>query len=210
MVLLGLALAAPLAAFRRARREPLAAAALAAYVAYLAHSIVDWDWELSGVTLGALLCGGALLAAGRSDSRAGRWRSLPIVLGATVTLAAFFGLAGNLAISSARNALQSGNYARAAVDARRARFLAPWSATPLQLLGDAQFRLGQTFEASQTLQTAVSKESRDWTLWLDLARVSGSSTRTTALATAERLNPLDPSIAAIGRSLPPPGGDTRP
>lgn len=202
LVLLATALAAPLALLGRARREPLAAGAVAAYIAYLAHAAVDWDWELSGVTLAALLCAGALLAAGRSDSRAGRWRSLPIMLGTVVTVAAFAGLAGNLAMSASKQDAIAGNYAKAASEARRARFLAPWSATPWQLLGDAQSGLGQQTAAVQSLQTAVSKESGDWQLWLDLAEKSyDTSVTRDAITAAERLDPLDPQIPAFAKTV---------
>jgi len=66
-VLLGAALAPPLVAGARARRDPLALAALAAYAAWLVHAALDWDWELPAVTLAALACAGAVLVAARSD-----------------------------------------------------------------------------------------------------------------------------------------------
>jgi O-antigen ligase len=57
-------LALPLLGLRR-RRDPVAAAAAAGYVAFLVHAAVDWDWELPAVTLAGLFCGAALLAAAR-------------------------------------------------------------------------------------------------------------------------------------------------
>ena len=69
LALLLVALALPLVAAVRARRVPLVSAAFAAYVAFLAHSGVDWDWELAAVTLTGLLLAGSLLIAGR-ESRA--------------------------------------------------------------------------------------------------------------------------------------------
>ena len=62
LALLLLALAAPVAAAFGARRHPLAAGAFGAYVAYLVHAAVDWDWELPAVTVAALAAGAALLA----------------------------------------------------------------------------------------------------------------------------------------------------
>ena len=187
------ALLAPLLAFPRARREPLAAGALAAYVAYLAHAGVDWDWELSGVTLSALLCGGALLAAGRSDNRAGRWRGLPIVLGSVVILTSFVGLAGNLALAASGNAVSAGNWNRAANAARRAHFWAPWSATPWQRLAEAQVGLGDAKSARASYAKAIAKSPSDWRLWLEVGNASTGRARTAALANVQRLDPLDPT-----------------
>ena len=64
---LGLLLAAlltPLLALR-GRRDPLLATAAGAYVAFLVHAGVDWDWELPAVTLAGLLCGAGMLVARR-------------------------------------------------------------------------------------------------------------------------------------------------
>jgi O-antigen ligase len=74
---LGLALvvaafALPLATLRRAGR--LETAAAAGYVVYLVHAGVDWDWQLPGATLPALVCAGALLVSGR-DGRRGAARA---------------------------------------------------------------------------------------------------------------------------------------
>jgi O-antigen ligase len=57
LVLLGLALAPPLAAAFRGTD----AAAAGGYVAFLIHAGVDWDWELPAVTVAGLACGAALL-----------------------------------------------------------------------------------------------------------------------------------------------------
>ena len=191
LVILAGALLAPILAFPRARREPLAAGALAAYVAFLAHAGVDWDWELAGVTLSALLCGGVLLAAGRSGSRAERWRSVPIVLGSVVILASFVGLAGNLALGASASSAASGKWSRAASQARRAKFWAPWSATAWQRLGEAQLGEGDKAAGRASLAKAVSMSPDDWELWLELGNASSGSARTTALERAHRLDPLD-------------------
>ena len=67
--LLLIALGAPLLAAWRARRHPLMAGVLAAYVAFLVHVAADWDWQLAAVGLAGLACGAALLVMAR-DSRA--------------------------------------------------------------------------------------------------------------------------------------------
>jgi hypothetical protein len=75
-----------------------AAGAIAGCVVWLAHSPLDWDWEMPAVTLIAVVLAGSLLAlpealgaataAEASRGRSGRWRWL-IAVGATVLCAWF-------------------------------------------------------------------------------------------------------------------------
>src|SRR4029077_6139914 len=65
LLLLG-TLGMPLALLRRARRTPLGCACGAAYVAFLLHALLDWDWELAGVGLAGLLCGAGILVGAPS------------------------------------------------------------------------------------------------------------------------------------------------
>ena len=63
-------LGTPLVATRRGRRKGMARATLpAAYVAFLLHLGVDWDWEMPIVMLSGLACGAALLLARRTQPR---------------------------------------------------------------------------------------------------------------------------------------------
>src|SRR5262245_4306323 len=64
LALLGLALLVPLAPLRR-RQEPLVAGAAGAYVAFLLHNAIDWDWKVTALALVGVLCGTAILAATR-------------------------------------------------------------------------------------------------------------------------------------------------
>lgn len=79
----------PVIAAIKARRHRLVPTAFGAYVAYLLHAGLDWDWEMPVVTLGALFCGASLLIAARGPMSAlvtGRTRTL--VLAATVAIVA--------------------------------------------------------------------------------------------------------------------------
>src|SRR5947199_212703 len=67
LVLLLGTLALLLGAARAARRHPLACAALGAYVAFLVHAGIDWDWEMPAVTTSALICGAALAVSARGE-----------------------------------------------------------------------------------------------------------------------------------------------
>ncbi len=67
LALLLCALGAPLLALRRAQGKHVAIAA-AAYIAFLAHAGLDWDWEMPVTTIAGLACGAVLLASGLSRS----------------------------------------------------------------------------------------------------------------------------------------------
>jgi len=195
-LLLGVVLT-PFVLFWRVRRRPLAAGALASFATYALAAAADWDWELSGVTLAALLCGTAVLIAGRrrdSETGSGRWRLVAVACAAAVALLAMFGLIGNLALNASTNAARTGDWPRAAHDAKRARTFAPWSSEPLASLGLAQVGLGQRTQAADTFRAAIRKDPQNYLLWLDLARVTSGSTRAAALAIAVKLNGRDSAV----------------
>jgi hypothetical protein len=202
------ALVCPLVAAVRARRHPLAGAATAAYVAFLVHAGVDWDWEITSVTLAGLLVGVALLALARRDDDERKLARGPrtALLVATLAIAAFgfVFLVGNMFLSRASAAAGSGHWATAAKDAKRASTWLPWSTDPQRQFGEAQLALGTTRAARASFHKAIRTDSSDWSLWLDLARASGGTAQKTALAQAAKLNPLSPEIkelrAELGRS----------
>jgi hypothetical protein len=204
LLLLAFALGVPLVAVRRARSSPLGAVAFAAYVAYLLHAGVDWDWEMPAVTLAALFCGLALLAAARRDGKPKvlhprvRWTAL----GGTAVLIGFvlLGLLGNAAVSASSKSTDAGHFARAESQARRATRFAPWSAEPWRRLGEAQAVAGDQAAARTSFRKAIAKDRRDWTLWFELAGASRGAERERALAEASRLNPLSPEIAEAHQS----------
>jgi hypothetical protein len=198
--LLVLALGAPLVAAVKARRRTLVPVAAGAYVAFLAHAAVDWDWQLIAVGLAALFCGVGALAANRAESRGFRLRTpsraalltLVVLLGAL----SFVGLRGNKAIAASQGHYTISNFRKAGADARTAHFWAPWSASPWQLLGQAQAAAGQRAAARKSFHRALAKDSADWETWLDLAVDSKGAERRHAFAAALRLNPLSPEIAS--------------
>jgi hypothetical protein len=183
----------PLAALRRARRHPLVPLAAGAYIAYLVHAGVDWDWELPAVTLAALLCGASILLFGR------RWTppqplSLPtrVVGTAAAAAAAVFAaiaLLGNSALSRSETAREQGKPAHAAADARRARLLMPWSPRPWEALGRAQVAAGLLPQARRSFRKAISMDRGDWRLWYDLAGASTGPAEHRALQHAVNLFP---------------------
>jgi hypothetical protein len=72
----------------RLRHDPIVATAAGGYVAFLVHAGVDWDWELPAVTLAGLVCGTALLVAGRAHPRELSGRGRAALLAPMLALAA--------------------------------------------------------------------------------------------------------------------------
>jgi hypothetical protein len=192
LLLVGLLLI-PLESLRPARVHPLAPVVGGAYVAYLVHAGVDWDWELPAVTLTGLLCGASLLLMAR------RWRppqplSAPArfsVALAAVLVAGFAAitLLGNASLSRSSTARQEGKLARAASDARRARTLLPWSPRPWQAEGQAQLAAGLLPEARRSFRKAIAIDDGDWRLWYDLAEATTGADQRRALRHAVALFP---------------------
>ena len=193
LLLLALALGAPL--FAWASRRPVLAAALAADVAWLVHALLDWDWQIPGVTLVALACASALLIDGRPSLRTPPrlrtpWRVVGVALVVPLLAAGLVVHVGNRATDAGRATLDAGNANRAVAQARRARHWQPWAGEPWQLLGEAQLALHQDGAARASLRRAVDREPDSWTAWSDLAAVTTGAAKADALGHVRRLDPL--------------------
>ena len=176
--------------------------AAGAYIAWLVHAAYDWDWELPGVTIAALVCAGAVLAAARrqgSPVSAGAARiGLVLVVIAAGTLS-LFGLLGNRALANTGDALRQGNVAAALSAAEDARRWAPWSSQPWLALAGVRRAQGDQPGELAAYRQAVAKDPRNWELWLDLVSISRGAERAHALAQLTRLNP---GAAAGARGAP--------
>ena len=200
LVLLVAVLLVPLLAVARARREPLAVTALSVYVVWLVHAAGDWDWQMPVLTGSALVAGASILVLGRTGSPRLNVR-LPVIA-ACVVLGGLgaFGLAGNRAIANARTALDNGNLKAAASSARDAKRWAPWAAAPDEVLATVAAGQGQRPLAVRHLRAAISKDPRNWQLWLELANTArhGPVARE-ALEHVLALNALDPTAPGLLR-----------
>jgi tetratricopeptide (TPR) repeat protein len=206
LALLLVALLAPLYAAVRARRQLFVPALAGAYVAFLVHMAVDWDWQVTAVALTGLFCGAGILVAARSDAAEQREMSPRLryaLLGATLFVigVAFVGLVGNMSLAQASTAAGKGNWATSAKDAKRAHTWAPWSSEPYRLLGEAQLGEGDTKSAVASFNKAIAKSPDDWNLWFDLARATTGNAQRDALRHAKQLNPLSPEIAELQKEL---------
>ncbi|HSI97462.1 MAG TPA: tetratricopeptide repeat protein, partial [Gaiellaceae bacterium] len=161
------------------------------------HSSLDWDWEVVGVTMTALLAGAVgLLAAERVRRRPlpgfARMPLLAVVAG--LTLFALVSLVGNQALFAGREAVARKDYAVAVEHGRRAQDLLPWSYEPAVVLGDAAARLGDRPGALAAYRDAVAADPRNWVVWLRLAQVARGDERQRAYTRVRELNPLEDKL----------------
>jgi O-antigen ligase len=206
LVLLLVALLVPTAAALGTRETPLVSAAFGAYVAWLVHAGVDWDWELLGVTLTALLVGGALVAPARTKGvprLVHRWM-LPAAT-MMLTAPALNGVLAYASLASAREALNDLRLEQAAEDARSARRFAPWASAPWEILGDALAQ-DDPADARNAYREALERDGSSWELWLALAAISSGEEQRVALARAARLNPLSGDVRQLRDAVRPKAG----
>ncbi len=192
--LLAALLALPIAAAVVARRQPLAAPALAGYAAYLVHAAQDWDWELPAVTLAAMVCAVALLVLAAREQRpalAAPVRTAGLLATILLALVALGALAGNATLAGASSSLDADDAPRALRDARWAKSLVPWSPEPWRLHGEALLLQGDVDGARHDFMRALREDSSDWDSWVDLTLVTHGEERRQAAEQARRLNPLE-------------------
>jgi tetratricopeptide (TPR) repeat protein len=207
LVLLVAALGLPLAGAVKARRHSLVSAAFGAYVAYLAHAAVDWDWEMPAVTVAALFCGLAILVAGRRDGKS-RSVSQQVRVSALVVILMLSGFAvgtlvGNSALAAAEAAVWD-DPEKAEAEAQKATRWAFWSSEPWRVLAEAQLAKGDSSAAHASLRKAIAREPRDWNLWYELALATDDRRAALdALDKAAMLNPRSREIAQLRQALDP-------
>jgi hypothetical protein len=204
LTLLAALLGIPLVAAMRVRRRELVPLAGGAYLTYVVHAGIDWDWEMTGVTLTALFCGCALLTASRV--RGAKLLSKHVRGGAvTVVLAlasfALVGAVGSSALESARKAWLAAEPVKAEEHARKAIRWAPWSSEAWLLLARAQFARDKPTAGRASLRKAIAKDPRDWVLWYELALESSARAQRKWIARASELNPLSPELRQLRAEL---------
>ena len=96
LTLLALMLLAPLAAGVGRRTQPYVPAAVGAYVAFLVHAGLDWDWEMPVVVVAALACAAALLPSDDPSKQ-------PVPRALRIALLALALILGGCAIAGARS-----------------------------------------------------------------------------------------------------------
>jgi hypothetical protein len=212
--LLVVALGALLVGLARRARGPdrgVAAAALAATVAWLAHVGVDWDWQLTAVTIWVFGLGAAVLAApadGRPRARGlARPARVAIALGALLLAIPGVRIAqSEIHVTRSAKAFLSGD-CRIAVDAGLSALEAVSVRTePRELIAYCDVRAGQYPLAVRQIDAAVAGDPDDWQLRYAQAVVYGAAGRDprAAAARAKALNPLEPRANQAVRAFATP------
>jgi O-antigen ligase len=201
LALLLAVLAVPLVAARRALSSPYIAALTAAYVAFLAHAAIDWDWEMPVVTLSALVCGAAIVAAARRDSPPLRrnMRTVGLVAALGLACCTLVLLIGNQDLNAA--AAAAGGQSTLQARALEAQRWAPWSPNPPRWLAMVALADGNHTAARRLFATAIAHDGSDWSLWLELAAASTGPARTAAFLTAVRLDPHGAELPQVAYRL---------
>jgi O-antigen ligase len=86
LLLVGVVVLTPLVVGIRRGGDLLTATATSAFLVYVVHAAVDWDWEMPVVTITALGCGAVALAARRPD-RSASWPERALVFAAALSVA---------------------------------------------------------------------------------------------------------------------------
>ena len=233
---LGFLLFAALARVRRmsaGRERDVAVALFAAASAWLVHGVVDFDWDIPGVTIPALVFMGVLAAVpARSNappalspqpgSVAPRVAALVVIcllLGLVIVSALLPAWADSKATSSLAVTTQAREpeLQRAAAEAEAGARLDPTAVSSLLAAASLAQNRGRLLDARRYLLQAVDRQPYSLTAWRRLMQLALlTADRRGAKAAAERLLELDPlgkgTLALTGRlvlfSVPANGSPT--
>ncbi|MDX6718799.1 MAG: hypothetical protein QOJ63_1053 [Solirubrobacteraceae bacterium] len=239
---MGALLSLLLAAFARVRRmapgreRDVAVALFAAAVAWLVHGLVDFDWDIPGVTIPALLFLGVLAATPARRSQRSAIAADPpdggsvgprtaglalacVVLGLVVVSSLLPAWADSKASSALAVSTRAGEpeLRSAAAEAELGARLDPTAVRPLLAAADLAQNRGRLLDARRYLLDAVARQPYDVTSWRRLMRLAlTTADRRGAQAAARRLLQLDPigkgTLALVGRlvlfSVPASGSAT--
>ena len=194
LLALGSVAAAAVGVVPRVRGSPAALAVGVGALAYVLHSVVDFDWDFVAVTGPFLLSVGVLLG-GEVVRRERRLTLAPVP--AALALAVAYSLLApwfaQRASDSALAALDAGRPAKAVGDARDARSLNPFSLEPLFLEAGAAEQLGDLTAARALYVKAIELQPLSWRPWYELGSFEFDlQNYSAAVPPLERAKQLDP------------------
>ena len=175
---------------------------------------IDWMWELTVVTVvavvaSALLTGAAteppmaLRPVGASEGPGRRFgvAVLALVVAWAIIVAQAIPLLTQYELRRSRDAVRSGDPIEARTAALAARDIEPWAASPYLQLALIDERVGQLASARLWTDDAIERSPKDWRVWLVAARLDTKLGRVAAasrsLSRAVELNPRSPLFARL-------------
>lgn len=159
---------------RRGRTVGAQAAMLAAFLAYLVHAGVDWMWELTAVSVLALVAGALAASAGRAERRPVPLAPVRVAMVLAAVVAILLqvpGLQAESRVRESREELREGDAGAARRAALRALDAAGWYTTARVQLALVEEATGDLGAAARELRLAIGDEPHDWRHRLLLARV---------------------------------------
>jgi hypothetical protein len=229
---LGFLIFAALARIRgmaQGRERDIAVALFAGAVAWLVHGFVDFDWDIPGVTVPALLFLGVLVATPRRDEPRGGDPGTPVapvpdggrhvgpratalgvacvVLGVVIVSSLLPAWADSKATSAVAVSREAGEaeLRDAAAEADAGARLDPTSVTSLLAAADLAQNRNRLLDARGFLLQAVDRQPYSLVAWRRLLRLAlATADRRGARAAAKRLLELDPigtkgTLPLVGR-----------
>jgi len=151
--------------------RPAAVALVAAPTAYLAHALVDYNWDFLAVTAPTMVALGALAGAGRESAKPRRRPilGLGMVLLAAIVIVSFsFPRLADRAERRSTKALADGDPGKALSEARWAQFFNPVSADPLFARARVAEREGVGWRAERYYIDAVELQPDNPLTWYTL------------------------------------------
>ena len=184
---------------RRAKgtQRPTIAALSGVLVAFGFALAVDWMWELTVVTtVGMAVL--ALLASATTSRSTGttpiEWRVAVVATALAAVVVTLPPLLASNRLEASQAAARKGSFGSALSEARAARDLQPWAASPYLQLALIEEGAGRLRPARVWLAEALERDPRNATLWVIAARLDTKSGRIEdarlALARARQLNPF--------------------
>jgi O-antigen ligase len=185
------------------------ASLLAVLIAYVVAAAIDWIWELTVVSIVAVVCLALLVqtpiprsARGRATTRSPIRRRRSAALGLVSVVAALAilievdQLLSQTAIRNSQAAAAHHQLSHAFQDAVDARNLQPWAATPYLQAALVSELQGRLVTASDAIDKATVRAPDDWRLWLVRARIETKrgliQAAVKSLHRAQELNPRSP------------------
>jgi hypothetical protein len=152
------------------------AAAAACGIAFFVAAAYDWVWQLGGIAVvGVGMLGFALgaLPSQRATTwgRFGALRPAVAVIAVAAIIPQFVVLAAGSHLRKSQAAFSGGDAATARSQALAAKSIEPWAASPYLQLGLVSEGEHNYDAAARSLDEAISRSRRDWTLWLIAARI---------------------------------------